>query len=113
MKTRDDEVLTEIVGVLGTPLLNARRDQTRLPFYGYLGTVAGILLMAEELGRINEATETFKVLASMATGLVLAFQTTLVALVAFLPLRKVADHLIQRLGAVEQRWLAAREETGQ
>ena len=110
LKTRDDEVLTELVGVLGTPLLNARRDQSRLPFYGYLGTVAGILLMAEELGRINEATETFKVLASMATGLVLAFQTTLVALVAFLPLRKVADHLVQRLGSLEERWLAAREE---
>ena len=110
LKTGDDELLTEIVGVLGTPLLNTRRDQSRLPFYGYLGTVAGILLMAEELGRINEATETFKVLASMATGLVLAFQTTLVALVAFLPLRKGADHLVQRLGALEEKWLAARED---
>ena len=112
LKTRDDELLAEIVGVLGTPLLNARRDQSRLPFYGYLGTVAGILLMAEELGRINEATETFKGLASMATGLVLAFQTTLVALVAFLPLRKAADHLVQRLGALEEKWLAAREDVG-
>lgn len=112
LKTRDDELLEEMTGVLGTPLLNARRDQARLPFYGYLGTVAGILLMAEELGRINEATETFKVLASMATGLVLAFQTTLVALVAFLPLRKAADHLVQRLGAIEARWLAAREHQG-
>lgn len=112
LKTRDDEELTELVGVLATPLLNARRDQSRLPFYGYLGTVAGILLMAEELGHINEATETFKVLASMATGLVLAFQTTLVALLTFLPLRKVADHLVQRLEALEGRWLAARDETG-
>ncbi|MDA0336026.1 MAG: MotA/TolQ/ExbB proton channel family protein [bacterium] len=110
LKTRDDEVVAEILGVIGTPLLNARRDQSRLPFYGYLGTVAGILLMAEELGRITEATETFKVLASMATGLVLAFQTTLVALVAFLPLRKYADHLVQRLAAIEEKWLAAREE---
>lgn len=110
LKTRDDELLTELVGVIGTPLLTARRDQSRLPFYGYLGTVAGILLMAEELGRINEATETFKVLASMATGLVLAFQTTLVALVAFLPLRKVADHLVQRLSGLEDKWLAARDE---
>jgi hypothetical protein len=112
LKTRDDELLTEIVGVIGTPLLTTRRDQSRLPFYGYLGTVAGILLMAEQLGRINEATETFKVLASMATGLVLAFRTTLVALVAFLPLRKVADHLVQRLGALESSWLAARQEPG-
>ena len=113
LKTRDDELLTELISVVGTPLLNARRDQSRQPFYGYLGTVAGILLMAEELGRINEATETFKVLASMATGLVLAFQTTLVALVAFLPLRKLADHLVQRLGVLEDKWLAARDEDGQ
>ena len=113
LKTRDDEVLEEIVAVLGTPLLSARRDQSRIPFYGYLGTVCGILLVAQELGRINQATETFKVLASMATGLVLAFQTTLVALLAFLPLRKVADHLVQRLGEVESSWLSAREEVGE
>lgn len=110
LKTRDDEVLQELVGVLGTPLLNARRDQSRIPFYGYLGTVAGILMMSQELGRINEATEAFKVLRSMAVGLVLAFQTTLVALMAFLPLRKAADHLVQRLAALEQKWLASREE---
>jgi hypothetical protein len=111
LKTRDDEVLAELVGVVGTPLLNARRDQSRIPFYGYLGTVCGILLMAEELGRINEATETFKVLQSMATGLVLAFQTTLVALLAFLPLRKATDYLVQLLGEIEGVWLAAREES--
>jgi hypothetical protein len=60
--------------------------------------------------RISEATEAFKVLRSMASGLVLAFQTTLVALAAFLPLRKAADYLVQRLAAVEDGWRAAREE---
>lgn len=110
LKARDDEALEEIVGVLAAPLLNARRDQSRIPFYGYLGTVCGILLMAQELGRISEATEAFKVLRFMAGGLVLAFGTTLVALVAFLPLRKAADYLVQRLAAVEDGWRGAREE---
>ena len=110
LRSRDDQVVDELIGVLGTPLLNLRRDLSRIPFYGYLGTVCGILLMAQELGRINEATETFKVLSSMSTGLVLAFQTTLVALVAFLPLRKVTDYLIQRLGRLEELWGRAREE---
>ena len=59
---------------------------------------------AQELGKINEATETFKVLSSMATGLVLAFNTTLVALLTYLPLRKAADYLGQRLGALEEHW---------
>ena len=107
---RDDGALEELVGVLGTPLLNARNDLSRIPFYGYLGTVCGILLMAQQLGFINEATETFKVLSSMASGLVLAFQTTLVALLAFLPLRKATDYLIRRLGRLEEMWLQARDE---
>ena len=107
---RDDRALEELVGVLGTPLLNARNDLSRIPFYGYLGTVCGILLMAQQLGRINEATETFKVLSSMANGLVLAFQTTLVALLAFLPLRKATDYLIRRLGRLEDMWSTARDE---
>ncbi len=106
---RDDGALEELIGVLGTPLLNARNDLSRIPFYGYLGTVCGILLMARQLGFINEATETFKVLSSMATGLVLAFQTTLVALLAFLPLRKITDYLIRRLGRLEEMWLQARD----
>ncbi|MEC8989986.1 MAG: MotA/TolQ/ExbB proton channel family protein [Candidatus Latescibacterota bacterium] len=110
LRAHDDDVLAELSGVLGTPLLNARRDQSRIPFYGYLGTVCGILLMARELGGITEATETFLVLQSMAVGLVLAFQTTLVALVAFLPLRKVADVLAQRLDRLEERWLRLRDE---
>lgn len=110
LRSRDDQVVDELVGVLGTPLLNLRRDLSRIPFYGYLGTVCGILLMAQELGRINEATETFKVLSSMSTGLVLAFRTTLVALMAFLPLRKVTDYLVQRLGRLEELWGQAREE---
>ena len=107
---RDDGALEELIGVLETPLLNARNDLSRIPFYGYLGTVCGILLMAQQLGFINEATETFKVLSSMATGLVLAFQTTLVALLAFLPLRKTTDYLIRRLGRLEEMWLQARDE---
>lgn len=110
LRAHDDDVVGELIGVLGTPLLNARRDQSRIPFYGYLGTVCGILLMARELGGINEATETFRVLQSMAIGLVLAFQTTLVALVAFLPLRKVTDLLAQRLDRLEAMWLRLREE---
>ncbi len=109
LRAHDDDVLAELIGVLGTPLLNARRDQSRIPFYGYLGTVCGILLMARELGGINEATETFRVLQSMAVGLVLAFQTTLVALVAFLPLRKVADLLAQRVDRLEEKWLRLRD----
>ena len=110
IRMRDDGALEELVGVLGTPLLNARNDLSRIPFYGYLGTVCGILLMAQQLGFINEATETFKVLSSMASGLVLAFQTTLVALLAFLPLRKATDYLIRRLGRLEEMWLQARDE---
>jgi MFS family permease len=110
LKGRDEQLLDELVGVLGTPLLNMRSDLSRIPFYGYLGTVCGILLMAEELGRINEATETFRVLSAMATGLVLAFQTTLVALLTFLPLRKSTDYLIRRLGRIEDAWTLARDD---
>lgn len=107
LKTRDDQVVDELVGVIGTPLMNARHDLSRIPFYGYLGTVCGILLMAEEIGHINEATEPFKVLIAMARGLVLAFQTTLVALLAFLPLRKAADYLIRRVSRLEEAWSRA------
>ena len=110
LKTRDAQVVDELVGVIGTPLLNTRHDLDRIPFYGYLGTVCGILLMAEEIGYINEATETFKVLSSMARGLVLAFQTTLVALLAFLPLRKATDYLIRRVGRLEEAWTRALDE---
>ena len=102
LKSRDDEVLDDLTGMLGGPLLNTRNDLARIPFYGYLGTVCGILLMAQELGHISEATETFKVLSSMANGLVLAFKTTLIALLAYLPLRKVTDYLIRRLGRLER-----------
>ncbi len=110
---RDEAVVEELIGVLGNALLATRRNLNRLPFYGYLGTICGILLMAEELSKINEATETFKVLSSMAHGLVLAFQTTLVALAAYLPLRKATDYLIQRLGALEDDWIKLREEWGE
>ncbi len=109
-KSRDDEVVEDLTGVLGGPLMNTRHDLARIPFYGYLGTVCGILLMAQELGHIGEATETFKVLGSMANGLVLAFRTTLVALLAFLPLRKVTDYLMRRLGRLEEKWTKARYE---
>lgn len=110
LRSRDDELVEELVSVLGNGLLNVRRDLSRIPFYGYLGTVCGILLMAKELGGINEATETFQVLSSMAKGLVLAFQTTLVALLAFLPLRKVTDYMMERLGHLEDDWTRARHE---
>ena len=59
----------------------------------------------------DEATESFKVLRDMADGLVLAFQTTLVALLVYLPLRKGADMLLTRLGQVERAWLAMRDKT--
>ena len=110
LKTRDDVVLEELVGVLGQSLLLLRQSLNRLPFYGYLGTICGILLMAQELSKINEATETFKVLSSMSRGLELAFRTTLVALLAYLPLRKAADYLMQRLRALEDNWVKLREE---
>ena len=110
LKSRDEAVVDELLAVLGQGLLAARRNLYRLPFYGYLGTICGILLMAEELSKINEATESFKVLSSMAHGLVLAFQTTLVALLAYLPLRKWADHLVERLQALEDEWVRERSE---
>ena len=110
LKNRDDETVDELIGVVADPLLDTRRDLARIPFYGYLGTVCGILLMAFELGKINEATETFKVLSSMAGGLVLAFQTTLVALLAYLPLRKATDYLLQRLTELEDTWRGWRTE---
>ena len=110
VRTRDDEVIDDLVGFISEPIFNARRDMTRLPLYGYLGTVCGILLMAQELGRIDEASQTFTVLSSMATGLVLAFKTTLVALLAYLPLRKIVDLLLMRLAELEKRWRLQREE---
>ena len=109
LKTRDEEVLDELVGFLGDPLTHLRRDLTRIPLYGYLGTVCGILLTAQELGQIDEATQTFKALSAMADGLVLAFNTTLVGLLAYLPLRKVADYLQLRLSTQEDTWTRARE----
>jgi hypothetical protein len=111
IRTRDEEVIDELIGFISEPIFNARRDLTRLPLYGYLGTVCGILLMAQELGRIDEASQTFKVLSSMATGLVLAFKTTLVALVVYLPLRKTVDLLLKRLEELEQIWRRQREES--
>ena len=109
LKSRDDMVLEELVGVLGRSLMQARQSLSRLPFYGYLGTICGILLMAQELSRINEASETFKVLSSMAEGLALAFRTTLVALLAYLPLRKASDYLMQRVEALEDNWIRYRD----
>ena len=81
----------------------------RIPLYGYLGTVCGILLMAQELGQIDEASETFKVLSSMAEGLALAFKTTLVALMSYLPLRKTVDYMLQRVATIEIAWRRMRE----
>ena len=112
VKSRDEFAVEELVGVLGDALLATHRNLNRLPFYGYLGTICGILLMAQELSKINEATESFKVLSSMAHGLGMAFQTTLVALLAYLPLRKLADHLLQRIRRLEENWLKLREEGG-
>ena len=109
LKSRDEEVLEELVGFLGDPLTHVRRDLTRIPLYGYLGTVCGILLTAQELSQIDEATQTFKALSAMADGLVLAFKTTLVGLLAYLPLRKVADYLQLRLATQEDAWTRARE----
>ena len=110
LKARDDEALATLMGVFGDRLLTGQRALNRIPFYGYLGTVCGILLMAEHLTRLDEATETFRVLRDMAGGLVLAFQTTLVALLAYLPLRKAFDILLNRMAALEQHWLAMRED---
>ncbi len=111
-KERDDERVEELIGVLANPLLQVRRNLSRIPFYGYLGTVCGILLMAFELGKIDEAAQTFKVLSSMANGLVLAFQTTLVALLTYLPLRKIADWQLQSLAHLEDAWLSWRRRDG-
>lgn len=109
LKARDDEAVDELLAVFGERLLSEQRALSRIPFYGYLGTVCGILLMAEELTRLDEATETFKVLRDMAGGLVLAFQTTLVALLAYLPLRKGYDMLLNRMSDLERKWLDMRE----
>lgn len=109
LKARDDESLDELMVVLGDRLLTGQRGLARIPFYGYLGTVCGILLMAEGLTNLDEATETFKVLRDMAGGLVLAFQTTLVALLTYLPLRKAYDVLMGRMAELERKWLAMRE----
>lgn len=107
-KSRDEELVDELVGVLGAPLTHVRRGLARIPLYGYLGTVCGILLTAQELSQIDEATQTFKALSAMAEGLVLAFKTTLVGLLAYLPLRKSADYLVQRLARQEDAWVRAR-----
>lgn len=109
LKARDDEALEELMAVFGDRLFSGQRALSRIPFYGYLGTVCGILLMAEELTKLSEATETFKVLRDMAGGLVLAFQTTLVALLAYLPQRKLYDALLNRMGDLEHKWLAMRD----
>ena len=110
IKSRDEEVLDELVSFLGDPLAHVRRDLTRIPLYGYLGTVCGILLTAQELRQIDEATETFKVLSAMAEGLVLAFKTTLVGLLTYLPLRNAADYMVQRLAALDHAWARARDD---
>ena len=109
-KSRDEELVDELVGFLGDPLTHVRRDLVRIPLYGYLGTVCGILLTAQELSQINEATQTFKALSAMAEGLVLAFKTTLVGLLAYLPLRKIVDRLVQRVARQEDAWV--KERTG-
>ena len=62
------------------------------------------------MGQIDEASQTFKILSSMAEGLALAFKTTLIALVSYLPLRKAVDYLLQRATALENAWLRLREE---
>jgi hypothetical protein len=104
-RTRDEALVEELVEVLARPLLSVRRDLPRVPLYGYLGTVAGILMMAGELARVDEATQSFKVLGSMAGALDLAFRTTLVGLLAYLPLRKGADYLIQQVAVLEDGWV--------
>lgn len=109
VKARDDEALDDLLAVFSDRLLSGQRALSRIPFYGYLGTVCGILLMAEGLTNLDEATETFKVLRNMAGGLVLAFQTTLVALLAYLPLRKAFDLLMNDMADLERKWLAMRE----
>ncbi len=109
LKARDDDAIDDLLAVFGDRLLTAQRALNRIPFYGYLGTVCGILLMAEELTLLDEATETFKVLRDMAGGLVLAFQTTLVALLAYLPLRKGYDVLLSRMSDLEREWLGMRD----
>ena len=109
LRSRDDEVVEELIGVVGDRLIAGQRALSRLPFYGYLGTVCGILLMADELTNLSEATESFKVLRDMAAGLVLAFQTTLAALLAYLPLRKGFDSMMSKAAQVERVWLNMRE----
>ena len=66
--------------------------------------------MADRLGQINEASETFKVLRWMANGLELAFRTTLVGLLAYLPLRKAADVLLERIANLEDAWVKFRHD---
>lgn len=110
LRIRDDEVVDRLIAVIGDRVIDGQRALSRLPFYGYLGTVCGILLMANELTRLDEATESFQVLRNMASGLVLAFQTTLAALFAYLPLRKAFDVLLTHVARVERTWLEMRDE---
>jgi biopolymer transport protein ExbB/TolQ len=110
LKSRDDEAVVDLVGVLGDRVLVLQRALSRIPFYGYLGTVAGILMMADELRQLDEATESFRVLRDMADGLVLAFQTTLWGLLAYLPLRKAQDGLMVRIDRLERAWQAWGDE---
>ena len=110
LKARDEDTLEELLSVFGEKIMSGVRALSRIPFYGYLGTVCGILMMSEELTQLNEATESFKVLRDMAGGLVLAFQTTLIALLSYLPLRKMYDALINRMGELERKWLVMRED---
>ena len=110
LRARDDAIVEELIGVAGDRLIAGQRALSRLPFYGYLGTVCGILLMAEELTNLSEATESFRVLRDMAGGLVLAFQTTLVALIAYLPLRKGFDAMMSTAAQIERAWLIWRDQ---
>lgn len=113
LRSRDDEAVEELIGVVGDRLISGQRALSRLPFYGYLGTVCGILLMADELTNLSEATESFKVLRDMAAGLVLAFQTTLAALLAYLPLRKGFDMMMTKAAQIERAWLNMRDGAGE
>ena len=45
----------------------------------------------------------------MAEGLALAFKTTLVALLSYLPLRKAVDYMLQRVANIEIAWRRMRE----
>ena len=62
----------------------------------------GILLMAQELGQQTKRPRPLKCY-HLWPRVALAFKTTLVALMSYLPLRKTVDYMLQRVATLKLR----------